>query len=229
MTARWLSDPGRPTELAWFFDAPWEAANQRRWHKYNVLATSSPIRMMSGVLALSAPAKDVLRQVIYGNPVAQSVAGQPLTEMMGLAPMFASRDPGDAANAVNVLDAGGTSNLCSAWLIGWGPRTVFMVSPDGDPPSLEGECGIAVADWRYVVRIANIDAVSPNFNALAMMAMASIRLPRLTCDENLRPMFYVTKDVENRLKDDVSKHVERFSGVPIRVIEELRSDEARIA
>ena len=234
MTAQWLCEPERITDLPWFFDAPWEAANQRNSHKWIACATGCNNHVVTSyaVGRLAPAGKDALRQLIYGNPVAQDMAGHRQTEMVGLATHFASRDPEEAQNAVNVLDAGGTHNLSSAWLIGWGPRTVFMVSPDGDPVSYSGECCVAVADWRYVVRIANIDAALPELDVLMWMCEAVLHLPKSGSSENVRPIFYVNGDVENRIKDRFPEigtpYYGSFRNIPIRRVDELRSDEARV-
>src|SRR5712664_596069 len=74
------------------------------------------------------------------------------------------------------------ANQSSIWLVGWGERTVYGISPRGQATGLTMEdmgkqrvldannnvlfkyetlfrwrCGLAVEDYRYVVRIANID------------------------------------------------------------------------
>lgn len=86
---------------------------------------------------------------------------------------------------VNVIDCGGTGdNLTSIWIIGWSPETVFGIYPKGTKVGLEykdkGEVrvldaygnpydavesvytwrnGLGVKDWRFIVRLANIDVV----------------------------------------------------------------------
>lgn len=103
-------------------------------------------------------------------------------KIMGLAPRFSTCNASKAANAVNVIDAGGTGNdLTSIWLIGWSPKTVHCIYPENSQVGLEREdrgegiaydedggeyiclrthfewdLGLCVRDWRYVVRIANI-------------------------------------------------------------------------
>ena len=102
---------------------------------------------------------------------------------VGLAPRFGSLSAG---NSQNIIDGGGVASAnTSVWLIGWGPDTVYGVYPKGTIGGLQhkdlGEqliavtagnpgtlllsyvdmyiwnCGIAVKDWRYCVRVANID------------------------------------------------------------------------
>ena len=101
-------------------------------------------------------------------------------QIMGLAPRYASLSAGTAAN---IIDAGGTgSTNTSIWLVGWGPQTIAGIFPkakigglmhedlgrdtlvQSDGTLLEvyrshfkWEAGLMVRDWRFVVRICNID------------------------------------------------------------------------
>jgi hypothetical protein len=117
-----------------------------------------------------------------------------------------------ASNADNIIDAGGTgSDNASLWLIGWGPNTVHGIYPKGskaglqvtdkgqvtiDEPGgtgrMEGyrthyrwDMGLTVRDWRYVVRIANIDRsllstdASTGANLPELMFEAEQRIPNL--------------------------------------------------
>lgn len=97
---------------------------------------------------------------------------------------FANRyDSLGAANAQNILDAGGTgSDNTSIWLVGWGPQSVYGVFPKGSVAGIEHKDhgldwafdgnndrfeayidsyrwhnGLVVKDWRFAARIANID------------------------------------------------------------------------
>ena len=98
----------------------------------------------------------------------------------GLSPRYSSLSAG---NGSNIIDAGGTGpNLTSIWFIGWSGMTIHGIFPKGQKGGLQREdlgvfdgfdadrnrfravgdllqwnCGLAVEDWRYVVRIANID------------------------------------------------------------------------
>jgi hypothetical protein len=98
----------------------------------------------------------------------------------GLTPRFNSLSAG---NGGNIIDAGGTgANLTSIWFIGWSGMTVHGIFPKGQKGGLQREdlgtfdafdasrnrfravgdllqwnVGMAVEDWRYIVRIANID------------------------------------------------------------------------
>lgn len=100
----------------------------------------------------------------------------------GFAPRYSTLNPA-VQSSQNVIDAGGTgSDNTSMYLVCWGKNTVHGIYPKGSTAGLEhkdlGEidafddqnnrfrafadlwnwdCGLTVRDWRYVVRIANID------------------------------------------------------------------------
>lgn len=113
--------------------------------------------------------------VFYGN-----TATDP-EEFHGLAPRF---DDISAENGGQIVDAGGTgADNTSVWMVVWGERTCHGIYPKGSTAGLGREdkgkttkevsdgslydvhrekfiwdCGLSVRDWRYIVRIANIDA-----------------------------------------------------------------------
>ncbi len=115
--------------------------------------------------------------LIYGN------ASLNPERFNGLAPRYSSLS---AQNATNIIDAGGTgSNNTSIWLVVWGKETVHGIYPKGSKAGLNHEdlgtidafdannnrfrayadwwqwkCGLHVKDWRYVVRIANINTAN---------------------------------------------------------------------
>lgn len=133
------------------------------------------------------------------------------TQFTGLAPLYNTISTATAKNAVNVLDAGGTdsaSNL-SIWLVGWGDHTTFGIFPRGSQAGLIYEdkgdivpqydsngnrfeaytslfqfnVGLCVKDWRYNVRIVNVDTTSTGLQGtsppdlFALMSRAVVRLP----------------------------------------------------
>jgi hypothetical protein len=112
--------------------------------------------------------------LIYGD---QSVNPERYT---GLTPRYNSLAAGSGKN---IIDAGGTgSDNTSMWLVLWGPETITGIFPKGSKAGLQHEDlglidafdansnryrayadwwqwkgGLHVKDWRYAVRIANID------------------------------------------------------------------------
>jgi hypothetical protein len=101
--------------------------------------------------------------------------------VLGLTPRYNAISGG--ASAANIIDAGGTgSNNTSVWLVVWGENTVTGIYPKGSKAGLQQndlglidafdasnnryrayaewwqwKFGLHVKDWRYAVRIANIN------------------------------------------------------------------------
>jgi hypothetical protein len=135
-----------------------------------------------------------------------SASGGPAA-FMGLAPRYPSVLAATAQTANNVLDGGGTgSTNTSIWLIGWGPNHCHGIFPKGSKAGFQQidrgqtqvldsnanpyyawrtqykwHAGLVVRDWRYAVRVCNIDAsllsggVPPNI--VNLMIRAIHRLP----------------------------------------------------
>lgn len=195
-------------------------------------------------------------------------------KFMGLTARFNDKS---AETAANVIDAGGTAaksgKLTSIWLVCWGPRTVFGLYPKGSSAGLEmrdlgeepavdedgGEyrvlktqykwkMGLCVRDWRYIVRIANVDLetlkVRPDPDKaedgkclIDLMVEALEKIPHPLG----RIAFYCNKDVRTFLRkqiryaanvhitmDDVAgKQVVSFDGVPVRRVDALTFTEKR--
>ncbi|HCR0385267.1 TPA: hypothetical protein OMS42_002014 [Enterobacter kobei] len=206
--------------------------------------------------------------VLYGSTETTPEAFLGLAPRFGFAPTNATASP----NKVNVIDAGGTgSNNTSIWLVGWGPNTIHGIYPKGSQAGLihndlgEGDafdasnnryrafmdqyqwkCGIALHDWRYVVRIANVDVTALTKNAatgpdiIDLMTQAVEKIHSLT---GVTPAFYVNRTIRSFLRrqtvnkvaastlayDEVGgKPALRFGEVPVRRVDALNIAEARI-
>jgi hypothetical protein len=191
----------------------------------------------------------------------------------GFAPRFnlLSADNGD-----NIIDAAGTGvDNRSIWLVVWGPNTVHGIVPKGSTAGIQvtdkgqvtvedasdgsntgrmeayrthyrWDAGLTVRDWRFVVRIANVD-----FSALTADAATGADLPDLMFQAmelvpNLslgRPAFYMSRTVRTFLRRQVSNGVSSstltvrqeggipitdFQGIPLRRTDALAGDEARV-
>lgn len=209
----------------------------------------------------------VSNTLFYGN---SGLAPETFT---GLTPRF--NDP-TAANGENVINGGGSgTDNASIWLVVWGPNTVHGIVPKGSTAGLQmkdlGEvtienadgnggrmqayrshyrfdCGLTVRDWRYVVRICNIDksslAADPttagSANLPDLMFEAIERIPNLTLG---RAAFYMSRGVRTKLRQQSSKEVKNstltieqlggvpvmsFHGIPIRRSDSLAADEALV-
>jgi len=186
---------------------------------------------------------------------------------LGLAPRFSTLNKTKAATAENIIDAGGTgSNLTSIYLPCWGDQTIFGIYPKGSKAGFQhtdlGERtlkdanggqyqgyrthykwdnGLVVKDWRYVVRIANIDlATITDEDMIKFMIMASERLPDLRMG---KPVFYMRKETRTRLRlakldkqnvrltfDNVEgKKVLAFDEIPVRRCDAISLTEDKVS
>ena len=126
-----------------------------------------------GMAFLEAMSQQMATTLFYGS------AANP-EQFVGFSPRYNDLS---AANAQNILDAGGTgSDNTSIWLIDWGPRSIFGVFPKGSKAGITqqdlGEIdeddasgdpyrayvslwkwknGLVVKNWKHGVRIANVD------------------------------------------------------------------------
>ena len=132
------------------------------------------VRLSEAQAFLEAMSNEVGSKVFYGNS-----ASDP-EEFMGLAPRFNDLS---AANGGQIIDAGGTgADNTSIWFVTWGDNQCNLLYPKGTQAGVQREdmgeqrvtdgsgnayyakeekftwhVGMAVKDWRYVSRIANID------------------------------------------------------------------------
>lgn len=187
---------------------------------------------------------------------------------VGLAPRFSSLS---AANGGNILSAGGSSNLTSIYLVCWSDLTAHGIFPKGSVAGFQhqdlGEvtlmdannnkyqgyrthykwdCGLTVRDWRYVVRIANIDVTALTKNASAgadlidLMTQAIELLPNQSIG---RPVFYCNQKIRSFLRRQImnkaiyqitqeqvaGKHVTMFDGIPVRRVDQILNTETQVS
>ena len=135
---------------------------------------TAAFRLSEGLAFVESMNQTYAQQMMYGDT---SVTPDGI---LGLTPRYNSLT---AQSGANILDAGGTgSDNTSIWLVVWGENTVCGIYPKGTQAGLQqqdlgeidafdedgnrfrayGEIwkwkfGLHVKDWRYAVRIANID------------------------------------------------------------------------
>lgn len=190
-------------------------------------------------------------------------------KFMGLAPRYNSLS---AENAMNIIDAGGTgSDNASIWLVVWGQNTCHGIYPKGSPAGLSNrdlgehtltdanggkyqgyrthykwDLGASLRDWRYVVRIANIDVSDLTKNASAGADLIDLMTQAIELIPNLgmgRPAFYMPRKLRSFLRRQITnkvaastltmesvggKSVVAFDGVPCRRTDALLLTEARV-
>lgn len=218
---------------------------------------------------LEAMSQQFASTVFYGN------TGLNPEQFLGLSVRFSSSS---ATNGQNIIKAGGDgADDMSIWLIGWGDQSVYGIFPKGSKAGLVHEDlgvqdafdgsnnrfraymdryqwkgGIAVRDWRYIVRIANLDQdvlvadTDGSTESLRnLMAKAIDRLPSLN---NCRPVFYCNRTVASMIRIQalnksvanlgVEKAINQFGkeiftltflGIPIRIVDQLVETETAIS
>lgn len=139
--------------------------------------------------------QQMAQTVFYGNT---SVNPE---RFMGFSPRYNTVSTSNAQTAYNVIDAGGTgSTNTSIWLVVWGPNTMHGIFPKGKISGLQHkdmgewpvadangntyqayrthfkwELGMTVRDWRYAVRICNINVTLLSGGSAANLINALIR------------------------------------------------------
>lgn len=188
---------------------------------------------------------------------------------MGLAPRFNSLS--GAENSQNIITGGGSSALTSIWLVVWSPRTVHCIYPKGSNAGLSQEDlgnqtvtdssgnmyqamrthykwtpGLSVRDWRYVVRIPNIDTSALTKNAGSgadlcdLMVQALEKVPGLqggraafygnrTISSYLRRQMLNKSNVHLSMSEIAGKKVMTFGEVPFRRCDALLNTETAVA
>ena len=143
---------------------------------------TAQFRLSEDTAFLEAMNQTQAETMFYGNP------GTDPKKFLGLAPRYSDLSGG---NAQNIMDAGGSgSDNTSVYLVVWGDNTVYCPFPKGSKAGLTHEDlgeqtvynsdgtrlqafatryqwknGLVVKDWRYVVRICNIDISDLNGQA----------------------------------------------------------------
>ena len=174
---------------------------------------TAAFRLSEDSAFLEAMNQTQAQTLFYGNP------GSDPRQFLGLSTRYGTIS--GAGNAQNILDAGGTSsNNASIWLTVWGDNSVFCTFPKGSQAGLvhqdQGELtvydangnpyqayqthyqwknGLVVKDWRYVVRICNINtanlvAETAAADIVKLMSRALDRIPNLNLG---KPAFYMNR------------------------------------
>lgn len=242
-----------------------EAYNEVDKALADLSGNTNEFRMSESVAQLEAMGQEMAQTLFYGN-----VAQNP-EQFEGMSNRY--NDLG-AENADNIIDAGGTgTDNRSIWLIGWGSETCTGIVPkgstaglqmndkgqvtienvDGNNGRMEGyrthyrwDAGLCLKDWRYAVRICNIDksdldpsgATGVNLSDLMFQAMELIPSTGLS---NL--VFYMSRDIRTTWRQQLANLTGQstlmyenigghraaiFNDIPVRRVDRLAVDEARV-
>lgn len=228
-------------------------------------------RLSEASAFIEAMTQEYVQTLFYGTASAPE-------EFVGMAPRYSDLS---AVNAENILDAGGAdpTDNTSLWLIGWSEDTMHGIYPKGSKAGLSHEdlgkqliqtstgadaatmhayvdkwqmkAGLFLKDWRYAVRIANID-VSNLATGLAgtaadlteFMIRAIHRIPN---PSKVKLAFYCNRTVIQYLdlqrredvggqgqggysnyNDQQGQNVLAFRNIPIRLVDQLSESEDRV-
>jgi hypothetical protein len=230
---------------------------------------TAQFRLSEAFAFIEAMNQEMAQTLFYGN------SGTAPEEFTGLSTRYSSLS---AANGQNVINAGGSgSDNSSVWLILWGDQTVHGVFPKGSKAGIVHEdmglvtvettagvggtrmrafqdhwqwkCGIVLKDWRYAVRVANIDisnlvAKSSAADLIDKMIMAIHRIPSFKLG---RAAFYMNRTCAEMLdiqrRDDTvtgglsggdvdgiaPARANYFRGIPVRTVDQLLETESTVS
>lgn len=228
---------------------------------------TAAFRMSEDRTFIEGISQELQDTLLFGNEGTEPEA------FTGLSPRFNDLS---AENADNIIDAGGTGvDNNSIWLVVWGPNNIHGIIPKGSTAGLKMtdkgvvtiedvdgsggrmeayrthyrfDAGLTVRDWRYVVRICNVDKslLAPAHGTGAdlpdLMFQAMRFIPNLNSG---RPVFYMSRDTATMVARQVAvdgassfltsesnagdiRWTEKFHGIPMRRVDALSADEARV-
>lgn len=232
---------------------------------------TAQFRLNEGKSHMEGMAQEYAATMFYGSSANPE-------EFVGLANYY---NDTSANSGENIIDAGGTgSDNASVWLVGIGDNEIYGAFPKGSKAGIMHEdmgvidaddsdgnkfraygdyyqwkgC-VVVKDWRYAVRIANIDisdltgytgtqASTASTFLIDLLSNAIDHLPSL---DNVTPYFYMNRTVASRLRvqarresnaaldvikgvNQFGKHVKKlhFDEVPIGICDALTNAEAQV-
>jgi len=238
---------------------------------------TAQFRLSEDTAFLEAMNQTMATTLFYGNPAVDP------RQFLGLAPRYGDIGGGAPLNAANIISAGGANQPTntSVYLVVWGDNTVYCPFPKGSKAGLihedlgeqtvynadgsrmqalatryQWKNGLVVKDWRYVVRICNINTVDLvgliNTQALTaatslvkLMTQALYRIPNLALG---RAAFYMPRVVHEgmsimaleksqnvlRINEAVSQYGTpqswlTFLGVPLRKCDSILTTEGVVA
>jgi hypothetical protein len=226
---------------------------------------TAQVRLSEARAFIEAMNQEMAQTLIYGN------SGLAPEEFTGLAPRYSLST---ATNGTNVIKAGGTdTDNTSAWLVAWGDETVSGIFPKGSKAGLihedygettvemiaglpgsrmrafqerwQWKGGIAVKDWRYVVRVCNLDVSLMNggvtVDLVGLMEQAEETIPnrlgKTVWYMNRTTRRYLRKLARSQVANGggltfenyQGKRVLMFGDTPIRTVDAILNTEALVA
>lgn len=206
----------------------------------------------------------VARTLFYGNEGTEPAA------FTGMTPRFNALSGVESSQ--NVINAAGSgSDNTSIWLVVWGDDYCHGIVPKASKVGLQHtdkgqqteqksdgskfeayvthyrwDVGLTVRDWRYIVRIANIDVSDLTKDAASgadLVDLMTQAVERVHSLKGGRPAFYTNRRIRSFLRRQIKnakninltleqvagKQVVMFDGVPVRMSDSLLLTEAAVA
>lgn len=221
------------------------------------------LRQTEAAAAMESMKQTTVETLLYGNA---SISPKQFT---GFFPRYSLLSAG---NGENIIDAGGANSVNTSMLLAvWGETTGHGIYPAGTTGGLKHEdlgigdafdsdgnrfrafldryewCqGLAIKDWQFFVRIANIDKTklvteSGAADLTKKMTLAISRIPDLSAGT---PVWYMNRTVFQMLtiqrqavitsgggitwENIDGKMVYKFMGIPIRISDSILLNETRV-
>lgn len=199
---------------------------------------SAEYRLKRAMAAIESMNQEKVGTLFYGN------TGTAPEEFLGMSVRYNSTTAGNGTNIISAAGAG--ADNASIWLIGWGPNAVFGIYPKASQGGIMHEdlglvtvestagiagnrlrayqdhwmwkCGVAVADWRYAVRIANIDVSDLAFDKSAGANLADLMIQayhKIPYPETVRLGYYMNRTLFSML--DRQRREDSIGGTGIRM------------
>lgn len=225
------------------------------------------VRSNEAMAHIESLGQNVASSFFYGNA---NVNGNQIT---GVAPMFNSLTNG--INSTQVIDGGGTTNdNTSVWVLTWGNNKTSLVYPEnskntmgisredmGKVQAFDSNSntfwvmedrfmwhgGVAVADYRYVVRIANIDISKlkdGTTNIYKLLVEAGYIHHTMAMGNDMNTAIYCNRDIMQALDSQATnkgseslqvtpseiqgKMITTYRGVKVSRTDALLSTESRV-
>lgn len=225
---------------------------------------SAAFRLTEDRAKIQGFAHKIARTIFYGSE------GSDPAGFTGLAPRFNTLT--GAESSQNVISAGGAgSDNSSIWLVNWGEDRIHGIVPKNSRTGLQSrdlgedrvtdaagnyyqaliqhyrwDCGLTVRDWRYVVRICNIDISNLTKDAASgadLIDLMTDAVERIQSLKGGRPAFYCNRRVRTYLRKQIRNkanvnltldtvagmEVLKFDGVPVRMSDSLLMTEAAVS
>lgn len=223
-------------------------------------------RLQEDVAFIEAMNQEFASTLFYGNESTEPEA------FTGFGARF---NDSTAENGDNIIKGGGAGDdNTSIWLVGWGSNSCHGIIPQGSSAGLQitdkgqvtienlnsdggrmeayrthyrWDVGLSVRDWRYIVRIPNIDVSLLSKNAgtgadvIDLMSQALELIPSLSM---CRPVFYMNRTVRSVLRRQIAnkvasstltmdmvagKPVLSFDGIPVKRCDSILNSESLVS